>query len=131
MAENVEVARRLLEAWNAGDLQTVLALMHPDVKIDYSAGAPGLAESYTGHDGIRRYWRDLRGPWTSLTIDPEEMRESGDNVVTVFTFEGHGREGIVVRRRLANVVTVIGGLVTRLDAYGDPSAALEAAGLSE
>jgi hypothetical protein len=52
-------------------------------------------------------------------------------VATVFAFEGEGREGIVVRRRLGNVLTITDGLVSRLDAYGDPSSALEAAGLRE
>ena len=36
----------------------------------------------------------------------------------------------MVRRRLANVLTITDGLVERLDAYDDPQAALEAAGLA-
>jgi hypothetical protein len=44
---------------------------------------------------------------------------------------GKGREGIVVRRRAAAVVTLADGLVSRFDAYADPGEALEAAGLRE
>jgi len=106
--------------------------MHPEIKINYTAGAfPGIDETYEGHEGAKKYWRDLREPWRSLTMRVEALHETGYKVVTVFAFEGEGREGIVVRRRLGNVLTITDGLVSRLDAYGNPSAALKAAGLSE
>ena len=130
--ENAEIVRGVYEAWNLGDLEAALALMHPEIRIDYTAGAfPGLDEAYEGHEGAKRYWRDLRGPWSSLKLHVETLEGTGDRVATVFTFEGEGRDGIVVRRRLGNVLTITDGLVSRLDAYGDPVAALEAAGLRE
>lgn len=130
--ENVEIVRRSYDAWNRGDLDALLALMHPNVRIDYTAGVfPGMDDAYEGHEGARKYWRDLLGPWRSLDIEVEKLEGSGNKVVTVFTFEGEGRDGIVVRRRLGNVLTLTDGLVSRLDAYGDPSEALEAAALSE
>ena len=130
--ENLEIVRGVYEAWNRGDLEATLGLMHPEIRIDYTAGAfPGLDETYEGHEGARKYWRDLRGPWSSLKLDVETLHGAGDRVATVFTFEGEGRDGIVVRRRLGNVLTVTDGLVTRFDAHEDPSAALEAVGLRE
>ena len=130
--ENVEVVRQSYEAWNRGDLEALLDLMHPAVQIDYTAGAfPGIDETYEGHEGARKYWRDLRDPWSSLTLHVEKLHGTGDTVVTVFTFAGQGRDGIVVRRRLGNVIGITDGLVSRMEAYGDPSKALEAAGLSE
>jgi ketosteroid isomerase-like protein len=127
-----ENIRRLYEAWNRGDLEAALDLMHPEIKIDYTAGAfPGIDETYEGHEGARKYWPDLRDPWLSLELHVEKLHGTGDIVVTVFTFEGEGRGGIVVRRRLGNVITLTDELVSRFDAYGDPSAALEAAGLRE
>ena len=126
-----ENVRRLYEAWNRGDLGAALDLMHPDIKIDYSAGVfPGIDELYEGREGAAAYWEDLHSPWKSLSIDVERLEAVGNKVVTVFTYEGEGREGIVVRRRLANVLTITDGLVERLDAYDDPQAALEAAGLA-
>lgn len=130
--ENVEIVKSMYEAWNGADVEEVLAYMDPAVEIDYTAGAfPGIDKRYEGHEGARKYWRDLRGPWSSLKIDVEDVRANGNEVATVFTFEGEGREGIVVRRRLGNVVTISDGLVTRFAAYDDPRAALEAAGLPE
>ena len=127
-----ELALALYDGWNRGDLETVLGLMDPEIKIDYSAGAfPGLDEAYHGHEGARKYWQDLREPWSSLNLQVDEIRAEGDTVVTAFTFEGAGRDGIVVRRRLGNVLTITDGLISRLDAYADPRGAVEAAGLSK
>jgi ketosteroid isomerase-like protein len=127
-----ENVRLLYEAWNRGDLDAALEVMHSEIKINYTAGAfPGIDEIYEGHEGARKYWRDLRDPWRSLKMHVETLHRTGNRVVTVFTFEGEGRDGIVVRRRLGNVLVITDGLVSRLDAYGDPIAALEAAGLSE
>jgi ketosteroid isomerase-like protein len=129
--ENVEVVRSLYASWNAGDLDGLLAVMDPGIKIDYTGGAfPGVDEIYEGLEGARKYWEDLREPWQSLELEVEEVRASGDKVATVFTFEGKGREDIVVRRQLGNVITVTNGRVSRLDAYAEAAAALKAAGLS-
>ena len=130
--ENVEIVRSMFEAWNRGDIEGVLAAMDPAIKIDYTAGAfPGLDDSYDGHDRARQYWRDLREPWISLKAEIERMSENEGKVAVVFTFEGKGRDGIVVHRRLGSVSTLTNGLVSRFDAYADPDAALEAAGLRE
>jgi ketosteroid isomerase-like protein len=127
-----EVVLALYDAWNRGELETVLGLMHPEIKTDYSAGAfPGLDEAYDGHEGARKNWRDLREPWSSLSLQVDEIRGDGDTVVTLFTFEGAGREGIVVRRQLGNVLTISDGLISRLDACANPRSAVEAAGLAE
>ena len=129
---NLEIVRSMYDAWNEGDIDAFLARMDPGIKIDYRAGIfPGIDDTYEGHDGALRYWGDLREPWSSLRLEVEEIRERDDKVATLFTFEGKGREGIVVRRRLGNVMTLRDGMVVRFDAYGDPRAALEAAGLSE
>jgi SnoaL-like protein len=83
-----ENVRLLYDAWNRGDLEAALELMHPEIKIDYTAGAfPGIDETYEGHEGAKKYCRDLREPWRSLTMRVEALHETGDKVVTVFAFE--------------------------------------------
>jgi ketosteroid isomerase-like protein len=130
--ENLARARSAYEAWNSADLEALLKLAHPDIEVDYTAGVfPGIDQTYRGHEGVRRFWHELRGPWNSISITSMDVRGRGNKVAAVFTFEGQGREGIVVRREVANVMTFTDGLVSRIEAYGDPGAALEAAGLSE
>ena len=130
--ENVEVVRSIFDAWNRGDPDGLLEYMYPAVKIDYTAGALlGTDDSYEGHEGARKFWRDLTEPWSSLNLEIKQVRENEDKVAVAFTFEGTGREGIVVQRQAGGVYTFTDGLVSRFEAYADPAEALEAAGLSE
>jgi ketosteroid isomerase-like protein len=86
--ENVEIARGVYEAWNRGDLEAALDLMHPEIKIDYTAGVfPGLDETYEGHEGARKV---LARPARSVEFPQGacgDAARDGDTVATVFTFE--------------------------------------------
>lgn len=69
--ENVEIVRRLYEAWNQGDLDSILLVMHPEIEIDYKAGAfPGVDDAYTGHDGVpqRGLLRPRRSPQSRRAV---------------------------------------------------------------
>ena len=130
MAEaNVERALLGYEAWGRDDLEGLLALCHPEIEFHTAGVFPGLDPVYWGHAGLRRYWEDFRGPWESLRMDVEEIRESGDRVIALFNFEAFGRGGMRVRRKAANVITYRDGLVVRVDAHGEWIEALAAAGL--
>jgi hypothetical protein len=72
--------RELYAAFNARDVDTVLAAMTPDV--DWPNGMEGTREH--GHDAVRAYW--LR-QWKSIapTVEPESfsLRMDGATVVRV------------------------------------------------
>jgi ketosteroid isomerase-like protein len=129
--ENVELARRGYEAWNRDDLDAVLATYHQQFEFRTSGVFPGLDRVYRGREGFRRFWEDFHGPWESVRIVIEELRQSGERVVALYVFEAKGRDGMAVRRPAANVITYRDGLATRIDAYGDWKEALEAVGLRE
>jgi len=129
--ENVEIARRGYEAWNAGDVDAMLAMFDPNLEYVSSGVFPGLEPVYRGHEGWLRFWREFRGTWDSLNIEVDELRDLGDRVVALLAFDATGRDGIRVRRPLANVWTFRSARVTRLEAFGSPAEALEAVGLRE
>src|SRR2546430_934870 len=60
--ENVEMHRRALEAFNAGDLEAFVALWDPEIEFHSTFAAVGGAR-YHGHDGLRRWHRDLEDAW--------------------------------------------------------------------
>ena len=66
--ENVELVRVGYEAWNRGDMDAMLAIFHPDVELVTTGVFPGLDPAYRGHDGFRKFWRDFRGTWASLSM---------------------------------------------------------------
>src|ERR1700730_6414388 len=129
--KNLELARASTDAWNRGDVDAVLALCHPDFEYHTSGDFLGLDPVYRGHDGFRKFERDFRGAWESLSVVVEELHDHGDQVAVLGTFEARARDGMTVRRRIANVTTYRDGLAVRTDAYADWEHALDASGLRD
>ena len=129
--ENVELVRRGIEAWNRGDLDALLATLHPDLEYVTTGVFPDLDPVYHGHDGFRRFWQDFREIWESLSIEIHELRDCGERVLLRLTFNARGRDGLEVRRKVASVATIRAGLIVRQENYGDWTTALEAVGPSE
>jgi ketosteroid isomerase-like protein len=87
--ENVELFRRTLDAFNERDLDGLLALMDDNVEVS-SRLAP-IEGGYHGHDGVRRWWENLFGAVSDLTIgDISKLRDLGDVTVAVLHNQGHG-----------------------------------------
>ncbi len=127
--ENVETLKRTYVAWNEGDMDGMVAVLDPDFEYISTGLFPDTAPIYRGPEGWKSFYRELRGPWETLRIEPDEFREVGDQVVTNFTFDGRGRDGVEVHRRFGNVTTFQDGLILRIRAYADPRQGLEAVGL--
>jgi ketosteroid isomerase-like protein len=86
--ENVELARRLVDAVNRRDLGACLALMDLDVK-----AAPRLAAvegGYQGHEGMRRWWENLHDAFPDFSNEVVEVRDLGDLTLTALHLRGHG-----------------------------------------
>ena len=88
--ENVERSRRYYEAWNAGDLPTVMGAMAPDVEWH---GHPNLPEPgpYHDRDDVERWMRQFREAWGELSAKPVELLEAEDCVVALIHMTGRGR----------------------------------------
>ncbi len=126
--ENVELVRRAYEAWNRGDIDGMLALCDPELEYHSSGIYPGLDPVYRGHDGFRKFERDFRATWESLSIELERLEARGDQVAVLGTFEARGRDGMTLRRPVANRVIIRDGLAVRINAYGEWDQALAAIG---
>ena len=129
--ENVEVARRAYEAWNRGDMDAMLATLHPDAEYVTTGVFPGLDPVYRGHDGFKKFWSDFRGAFDSLMIEVHELRDRGEHVLLLLTFIARGRDGLEVRRQAASVLAFREGLIVRHENHADWTTALEAVGLRE
>ncbi len=128
---NVEVVRRAHEALNGGDVDALVALCDAAFRLDMSDRVLNPAV-YEGHDGIRRFYAEVRDVWASYTWEPEELIESGDQVVALLRSSGRGRgSGVEIERRTAMVWTVRKKRATSLRFFRDRAEALDAAGLRE
>jgi ketosteroid isomerase-like protein len=129
--KNVEIVRRAHEALNGEDVDALIALCDAGFRLDMSDRVLNPAV-YEGHDGIRRFYAEVRDVWASYTWEPEELVESGDHVVALLRSSGRGRgSGIEIERQTAMVWTVRKDRASSLRFFRDRRAALEAAGLAE
>ena len=133
--ENVEVVRRIYEAVERGDVETVLGLYDPEIEWVF-ARSPfgGLLKSdvYRGHEGLKQMFRErYDDAWREVEDDLEEVIDAGDRVVSVVSSYGRGRaSGAEVRMTHAGVWTIRDGKVVRVE-WMSREDALEAAGLRE
>lgn len=130
--ENVEAARKSIEAWNRGDVDAFLKSFHPDG--EYVSDVVGQVQSadnvYRGREEIRRFWDEWHSVW-DLTVQVSEFRDLGDIVLTIGRNRARGRaSGVDLDVPMAYVGEFEDGLMRRLRAYRDLDEALQAVGLS-
>jgi ketosteroid isomerase-like protein len=127
--ENVDVAHRVVEAFNRRDLDAVLTLMDEEVE-----GVPRLASmegNYQGA-GIRRWWENLFQGLPDFTIEVVELRDLGDLMVSVLCFRAHGAaSGTPIEQRFCLVAKLRDRKVIWWQTFRDEAEALKAVGLEE
>jgi ketosteroid isomerase-like protein len=99
-------------AFNARDIDAVLALMHPEVE-----WANGMEGGHVhGHEAVRDYWTRQ---WKLINplVEPKEFQpdESGQMVVAVHQVV-HDLEGnLMVDQMVQHIYTITDGLIRRMD----------------
>jgi ketosteroid isomerase-like protein len=129
--ENVEIAQAAYDAWNKGDLESVLDRLHPDVEWEENAHVyPGLDPVYHGHEGFLKRQRDAFDAWEWFTVEDQEFIDAGDHIVVPLHLAGKGRHsGIEVKMTVCDVLTFRDGKVVRHRLYANRADALKAVGL--
>ena len=124
--------RRANEAFAAGDVETALNLLHPDVEWHGTVGGMDEGRVYRGRDEVVHGFLEYFENWERIELRAEEHIDAGEEEVVVFHHEvARGRQsGAVVETDTATVNTVRDGLIVRVRPYMDRSEALRAAGLS-
>ncbi len=134
--ENVEIVRRIWEAVARDDTEVVLALYDEDVEYDFSRSpfqSAGISQPvYRGHDALRGMFRERYEDWEQVTDHLQELIEANDEVISVVTSRGTGREsGIEVERTHVGRWSLREGKVIRVRWFGTLDEALAGAGVRE
>jgi ketosteroid isomerase-like protein len=130
--ENVEIVRKLFDAFNRGDYAAALAALAPDIEWHAPSGVSIGEEIYRGHHAVQRAFVLWLDAWETYRFEPTELLDRGDNVVVTGTQIGRGRgSGVEINLQTFNVFTLRNGKIIRMRTFDDRAAALEAAGLRE
>jgi ketosteroid isomerase-like protein len=133
--ENVEIVRRFYAIGDRPIAELtddfLSELVDPEVEYDTIPHGMLGGKTYAGLEGIRRFWTDFLGAWEELTLEVQEIREAGDDlVVGVVRARGRMRER-EIDQVFAAVFTFRSARIVRVQAFGGREGAFEAAGLSE
>jgi ketosteroid isomerase-like protein len=134
--ENVEVVRRIWEAWELRDTEAALALYDPNVEATGFAEVVGVkggkTGTYRGMEGLRRWMRDFSETFDDFIAHPEEFVDAGDGVVVRVRMSGRGkRSGAPSELVIWNAYRLQDGRVVGLESHREEADALRAAGLPE
>ena len=129
---NVDLLRRWIEAFNSRDIEAVIARCDPAIEFRSVFAAVG-GGVYHGHDGMRRWHRDIREAWgEQIRAQPEAYFDLGEYTLLFFVYHGRGEHsGAEVATPATGVVRWRNGLLTHWTAYLDRAHALRDLGVTE
>jgi ketosteroid isomerase-like protein len=130
--ENVELHRRLYEAFNARDADSLVALCDPGITVQ-SAFAAVSGTVYHGHDGVRRWHGDLAEAWgDDIRVEAEAYFDLGEHALAFDVLHGRGRQsGAEVALPAAAVTRWRDGQCVYFKAYAHREDALRDLGVSQ
>ena len=131
MSDNVQATRRMLDAWDSGDLSGWAAGLHDDV-----TWIPLVENTQTepiqGADATLAFVMDWIKPWEAYSIHELEIREAGDDQVVLSTRQvGRLPGGAEVAMDMHAVGTFHDGKLFEMRWFTHKPDALEAAGLAK
>jgi ketosteroid isomerase-like protein len=126
--ENVEIAHKAIEAWNAADMDALRDLYDPDAV--YATPSDWIGGPWLGRDAVMEQFAELRDIYKDSSFEGADFLDRGDCVVVQVAFRGDTR-GLALSTDIAWVYTFREGLITRLEFFHSREEALEAAGPSE
>jgi ketosteroid isomerase-like protein len=115
MSENVEIVKRIFDAWGRGDFTST---DWADPEIEFTIPGPDV-DVHRGVEAMGRAWRDWLGVFHEVSIVGQEFRAVGDKVVVSQVFRGKGKGSGVPIDELPGgaVLTLRDGKVTRFEGH--------------
>jgi ketosteroid isomerase-like protein len=128
--ENVEIARGVFDAWEAGDMEAVRDLYDPDVIVRGLEGWPEPGP-FVGREAVMRQWEQQRETWDADIVEPiGDFIDAADRVVVRQAWRGAGH-GPALNMEMTNVLMVRKGRIVYQEFFWDHAEALETLGLRE
>ena len=129
--ENVEIVRKMQDAFLSSAPDRALAFFAADVEWDVSDRPGGSV--WHGPSGVRQAMAEWSDAWVDWEVETEGYLEAGaEDVLLLWREHARGRgSGAGSEQRGAILVTIRDSLIVRGQLYTDQRAALKAVGLEE
>jgi ketosteroid isomerase-like protein len=130
--ENVEIVRKLIEAWNEHDESLAASYLADDV--EWAPAGPAAVDRviYRGREECARGFAAVWETWEEFRFQETEIRDLDDSVLWLGRVQMRGRTSQVeLDQEFANRFHLRAGLITDFRAFLTWRRALEAAGLEE
>jgi ketosteroid isomerase-like protein len=128
--EPVEIVREIYERWREGDFRGGADVYDEQAILVMRPQFPD-AGTYVGREAIADYTRGFLEPWTTITIEAEEIVPAGDSVLVAVRQRGEGdASGAETEFRYFHLWTFRGESAIRIESIRERDEALEAAGIS-
>jgi ketosteroid isomerase-like protein len=129
--EDVDVARRAMEAWGSRHPEQALEYLHPEVEYDATVRPDGKV--WHGREGVRRAMVEWTGAWTGWRVEVEGYLDAGHGrVVVLWQERGQAKgSGALMAQEGASLLTIRDGMIVSFVASLDRQGTLKAVGLAE
>ena len=109
MSSNQQFLQNLYEAFNKGEIETIISVMHPDVK-----WANGVEGGFVyGRDAVREYWTNqFKNIQPELETLKFETDEKNRNVVTVHQIIRDLQGNVLADATVQQIFTIEDGLMS-------------------
>jgi uncharacterized protein len=132
--QNIELHRRLNEAFNTRDVDAYLAFCDPQIELQTAVTGPGPAV-YHGHDGVRKWHTEIADAFGGeIRVEPEAFFDVGEHTISFHVLHGRGQQsGADVATPAAHLcrwregrIVYFKGYLQREDAFRDLGVSIEA-----
>lgn len=122
--------QRMIEAFNSGDLERIVALAHPDFQAVVPPELSTEPDVYRGEDGLRRYFESFADAMEEIRFQPERVWDAEEALVVEMRMTARGKQtGIPVEQRFAQKWVIREGRASAIHTFPSLAQALSAAGL--
>jgi ketosteroid isomerase-like protein len=129
--ENLELSKRVVEAWNRRDVEATTALADPEVVWHPVLEETIDGQAYRGHAGLRQYYEDLADQGVESQGELFEYRDLGDRVLGLGHLSFRSSTGVELDSEVACIWRWRDGRCVEAQTWLSHADALEAAGLLE
>jgi ketosteroid isomerase-like protein len=130
--DNVELHRRLLAAFEARDIDTMIALSALSIEL-HSVLTAVEGAVYRGHYGLRTWHRDIEDAWGhEVRVESPRYFDLGEQTLASYVLRARGRQsGVEIATRWSMVSRWRDGLCVYWKSYTDGQQALVDLGVTE